>query len=51
MVLPKLINNDQTGYLKNIYIRENTRLLQDISFFTEQTHKCLLLNHRLCKSF
>ncbi len=37
-VLPRLINNDQTGYLKNRYIGENIRLLQDISFFTEQTN-------------
>ncbi len=36
-VLPLLINNDQTGYLKNRYIGENIRLLQDISFFTEHT--------------
>ncbi len=32
-VLPLLINNDQTGYLKNRYVGENIRLLQDISFF------------------
>ncbi len=31
-VLVLLINNDQTGYLKNRYIGENIRLLQDISF-------------------
>ncbi len=36
-VLPLLINNVQTGYLKNRYIGENIRLLQDISFFTEHT--------------
>ncbi len=46
MVLPRLINNDQTVYLKNRYIGENIRLLQDFFFFTEQTNKCLLLNHR-----
>ncbi len=37
-VLPLLINNDQTGYLKNRYIGENIRLLQDIIFFSKQTH-------------
>ncbi len=37
-VLPLLIYNDQTGYLKNRFIGENIRLLQDISFFSEQTH-------------
>ncbi len=26
MVLPRLINNDQSGYLKNRYIGENIRL-------------------------
>ncbi len=26
------------GYLKNRYIGENIRLLQDITFFTKQTH-------------
>ncbi len=41
-VLPLLINNDQTGYLKNRLIGENIRLLQDISFFTEQTHTTIL---------
>jgi hypothetical protein len=38
-VLPSIIDNDQTGYLKNRYIRQNIRLLEDISFFTEQTDK------------
>ncbi len=38
-----MINNDKTGYLKNRFIGENSRLLQDISFFTEQTHTTSLL--------
>ncbi len=42
-VLPVLINNDQTCYLKNIYIGENIRLLQDISFFTEYTKTSAIL--------
>ncbi len=42
-VLSLLINNDQTGYLKNRYIGENIRLLQDISFFTEHTKTSAIL--------
>ncbi len=41
-VLPLLINNDQTGYLRKRFIGENIRLLQDISFFTKQTHTTTL---------
>ncbi len=41
-VVPLLINNEETGYLKNRFIVENIRLLQDISFFTEQTHTTIL---------
>ena len=33
-VLPDIINDDQTGYLKNRYIGQNIRLLEDVSFFT-----------------
>ncbi len=40
-----LINNDHTGYLKNRFIGENIRLLQDISFFNEQTHNHTLLKY------
>ncbi len=51
-VLPLLINNDQTRYLKNRFIRENIRLLQDISFFTKQTHTtALFLSIHLEKVF
>jgi hypothetical protein len=35
-VLPSIINDDQTGYLKNRYIGQNIRLLEDISFFTDE---------------
>ena len=38
-VLPKIINNDQTGFLKNSFIGENIRLINDIIDFTE--HKNL----------
>lgn len=34
-VLPSIINEDQTGYLKNRFIGENIRLLEDVTFFTE----------------
>ena len=33
-VLPKLINADQTGYVKGRYIGENIRLIQDLMFYT-----------------
>ncbi len=32
-VLPSIISDDQTGYLKGRYICQNNRLLEDISFF------------------
>ena len=35
-VLPKVINPDQTGYVKNRYIGENVRLISDIMTFTEE---------------
>ncbi len=34
-VLPSIINHDQTGYLKGRYIGENIRLLEDVTYFTE----------------
>ncbi len=33
LVLASIINGDQTGYLKNRYIGENIRLLQNVTFF------------------
>ena len=36
-VLPKIINPDQTGYVKNQYIGENIRLLSEILSYTEET--------------
>jgi len=36
-VLPKIINSDQTGYVKGRFIGENVRLIQDVMFFTEYT--------------
>ncbi len=35
-VLPSIINNDQSGYMKERYIGQNIWILEDISFFTEQ---------------
>ena len=32
-VLPKIINPDQTGYVKGLYIEENIRLIQDLMFY------------------
>ncbi len=43
LVLPFIINCDQTGYLKNRYIVENIRLLQDVTFFSEQTRNNIIL--------
>ena len=37
-VLPKIINPDQTGYVKGRYIGENIRLIQDIMFFTKNAN-------------
>ena len=34
-LLPKIINPDQTGYVKGRYIGENVRLIQDIMFYTK----------------
>ena len=33
-VLPKLINNDQTGFMKNRLIGENIRLIDSITNYT-----------------
>ena len=37
-VLPKIINPDQTGYIKNRYIGENVRLISDIMMYTEENN-------------
>lgn len=36
-MLPKIINPDQTGYVKGRYIGENIRLIQDVMLFTKNT--------------
>ena len=35
--LPKIINPDQTGYVKNRFIGKNIRLISDIMSYTEET--------------
>ncbi len=35
-VLPDIISDDQSGYLKGHYIGQNIRILEDITFFTKQ---------------
>ena len=35
-VLPKIINSDQTGYIKGRFIGENVRLIQDVMFYTKR---------------
>ncbi len=42
-VLPSIIDEDQSGYLKGRYIGQNIRLLQDITFFTEIDNISVLL--------
>ena len=38
-VLPKIINPNQTGYIKGRFIGENVRLIQDTMFYTKQEEK------------
>ena len=33
--LPKLINSDQTGFMKDIFIGQNVRLLNDLMEYTD----------------
>jgi len=37
-VLPKIINPDQIGYIKNRYIGENVRLISEIMMHTEENN-------------
>ncbi len=36
LVLPNIINDDQLGYLKGHYIGQHIRILEDVSFFTNE---------------
>ena len=38
-VVPKIINYDQTGYIKGRFIGENIRLIQDIMSYTKTMEK------------
>ena len=38
-ILPKIINHDQTGYIKGRFIGENVRLIQDIMSYTKTMEK------------
>ena len=38
MVIPKLINNDQTGFLKGRFIGENIRLIDSIINYAAEQH-------------
>ena len=42
-ILPKLIHEDQKGFMKGRFIGENTRLLYDIMFYTEKNHTTAML--------
>jgi exonuclease III len=37
-VLPSIIHQDQSGYLKGRYIGQNIRILEDVSFFTKHNN-------------
>ena len=48
-ILPKIINHDQTGYIKGRFIGEDIRLIQDIMSYTktmEKTGIAIFLNFR-----
>ncbi len=34
-VLPFIINEDQTGYIKGRFIGQNIRIIEDVVYFTE----------------
>ena len=38
-ILPKIINHDQTGYIKGRFIGKNIRLIRDIKFYTKTIKK------------
>ncbi len=45
-VLPSVISNDQIGYLKGLYIGQNIRLLEDLSFL-QSIITCLVYYYQL----
>ena len=51
-VLPQLVHEDQTGFIKNRYIGDNIRLIYDIiAYLEENRHPGLLLNIDFKKAF
>lgn len=51
-VLPFLIDSDQSAYLKDRFIRENVRLLQDLAFFSKENNlHGIILNIDFEKAF
>ena len=51
-LLPKVINPDQTGYVKGRYIGENVRLVQDIMFYTKRINSpTIAIFHDFRKAF
>ncbi len=36
LVLPNIINDDQSEYLKGRYTWQNIKILEDVSFFTKE---------------
>ncbi len=43
LVLPNIINDEQSGYRKGRYIGQNIRILEDISYFTKQNQLPVIL--------
>ncbi len=43
LVLPNIINDDQSGYIKGHYVGQNIRILEDVSFFTKQKQLSVIL--------
>jgi len=53
-VLPKIINTNQTGYIKGRFIGENVRLIQDAMFHTkglDALSKFLFILQKICHQF
>ena len=51
-MLPKLINEDQTGFVRKIYIGDNLRLIYDlITYLNERKLPVMLLNIVFEKAF
>ncbi len=52
LILPNIINDDQSGYLNWRYIEQNIRILEDFSFFTKENKLLgILLSNGFEKAF